>query len=57
MIGEIDGKPVAFALFFHNFSTFIGKAGLYLEDLYVKPPFRGQGLGKAFSSTASQGSR
>ena len=42
-----DGKEVGFALFFHNFSTFLGRAGLYLEDLYVKPECRGRGYGKA----------
>ena len=42
-----DGKEVGFALFFHNFSTFLGRAGLYLEDLYVLPEFRGKGYGKA----------
>lgn len=40
-----DGKEVGFALFFHNFSTFLGRAGLYLEDLYVKPECRGRGIG------------
>lgn len=40
-------KEVGFALFFHNFSTFLGKAGIYLEDLYVKPQYRGKGYGKA----------
>lgn len=40
-------KEVGFALFFHNFSTFLGRAGLYLEDLYVRPEFRGKGYGKA----------
>ncbi len=39
-------KEVGFALFFHNFSTFLGKAGIYLEDLYVKPQYRGKGYGK-----------
>ncbi len=48
LIGEIGGKPVGFALFFHNFSTFLGKAGIYLEDLYVKPEFRGFGYGTLF---------
>ncbi len=48
LIGELDGEPFGFALFFHNFSTFLGRAGLYLEDLYVKPEFRGRGLGKEF---------
>lgn len=42
-----DGKEVGFALFFHNFSTFLGRAGLYLEDLYVKPECRGKGYGRA----------
>ena len=42
-----DGKEVGFALFFHNFSTFLGRAGLYLEDLYVLPEYRGKGYGKA----------
>lgn len=42
-----DGKEVGFALFFHNFSTFVGRAGLYLEDLYVLPEYRGRGCGKA----------
>ena len=42
-----DGKEVGFALFFHNFSTFLGRAGIYLEDLYVKPEYRKKGYGKA----------
>ena len=42
-----DGVEVGFALFFHNFSTFLGRAGIYLEDLYVKPEYRGRGFGKA----------
>ena len=42
-----DGQEVGFALFFHNFSTFLGRAGLYLEDLYVLPEHRGKGYGKA----------
>lgn len=50
IIGEYDGKPVGFALFFHNFSTFLGKPGIYLEDLYIKPEMRGKGLGKVFLS-------
>ena len=41
-----EGREVGFALFFHNFSTFLGRAGLYLEDLYVKPECRGKGYGK-----------
>lgn len=47
VIGEIDGKPEGFALFFHNFSTFEGRPGIYLEDLFVRPEARGSGLGKA----------
>ena len=43
----VDGKEIGFALFFHNFSTFLGRAGLYLEDLFVLPEFRGKGYGKA----------
>ena len=42
-----DGNEVGFALFFHNFSTFLGRAGVYLEDLYVLPEYRGRGVGKA----------
>ena len=42
-----DGKEVGFALFFHNYSTFVGRSGLYLEDLFVKPEYRGKGYGKA----------
>lgn len=47
LIGEVDGAPRGFALFFHNFSTFEGKPGIYLEDLFVMPEARGVGLGKA----------
>lgn len=42
-----EGKEIGFALFFHNFSTFLGRAGIYLEDLYVRPEYRGKGYGKA----------
>ncbi len=42
-----DGHAVGFALFFHNFSTFLGRPGIYLEDLFVRPEARGRGLGKA----------
>jgi GNAT superfamily N-acetyltransferase len=48
VIGEYDGAPAGFALFFHNFSTFAGKPGIFIEDLFVKPEFRGKGLGKIF---------
>lgn len=47
VVAELDGHVVAFALFFGNFSTFLGRPGLYLEDLYVQPAHRGSGLGKA----------
>src|SRR4030067_2117279 len=47
IIAELNGKPVGQALFFHNFSTFMGKPGIYLEDLFVKPEHRGRGHGKA----------
>jgi GNAT superfamily N-acetyltransferase len=47
LIGEVDGTPQGFALFFHNFSTFEGRPGIYLEDLFVRPEARGVGLGKA----------
>ncbi len=47
IIGEEDGEPVSFALFFYNYSTFKTKRGLYLEDLYVNPDKRGKGYGKA----------
>ena len=47
LIGEEDGRPVAFALFFYNFSTFLGRAGIYLEDLFVLPEMRGRGYGRA----------
>jgi GNAT superfamily N-acetyltransferase len=47
LVGEVNGEVVAFALFFTNFSTFLAKPGLYLEDLYVKPEHRGSGLGRA----------
>ena len=47
LLAEQDGRPVGFALFFHNFSTFLGRAGIYLEDLFVRPEARGRGAGKA----------
>ena len=47
LLAELAGKIVGFALFFHNFSTFLGRAGIYLEDLFVRPEARGQGTGKA----------
>ena len=47
LLGEYEGRPVAFALFFHNYSTFLAKPGLYLEDLFVRSPWRGRGFGFA----------
>lgn len=47
LIGELDGLPVGFALFFHNFSTFLAQPGIYLEDVFVRPEHRGRGLGSA----------
>jgi GNAT superfamily N-acetyltransferase len=47
LLGYADDKPVAFAVFFHNFSTFLGRPGLYLEDLFVIPEMRGKGFGRA----------
>ncbi len=46
-IAEADGKPAGFALWFYNYSTFLARHGIYLEDLFVRPQFRGRGVGKA----------
>ena len=54
LIAEDDGKPVGFALFFHNFSTFLAQPGLYLEDLFVLPEQRGTGVGKALLERLAQ---
>mgnify|MGYP001547941289 CR=1 FL=1 len=62
LIAELDSQagrqtgshPVGFALFFHNYSTFLGKPGIYLEDLFVKPEFRSQGFGKALLRRLAQ---
>ncbi|MCB0353480.1 MAG: GNAT family N-acetyltransferase [Bdellovibrionales bacterium] len=48
LIAEVAGEAVGFALYFYSFSTFLGRPGIYLEDLYVKPPFRKKGIGKRF---------
>ena len=50
VIARFDGEPAGFALFFHNFSTFLGKPGLYLEDLFVRPAYRGRAIGKSLLS-------
>ncbi len=47
LLGFIDSEPACFAVFFQNFSTFLGRPGMYLEDLYVKPEMRGKGIGRA----------
>ena len=54
LIGEQDGKSAGFALFFHNFSTFLCRKGLYLEDLFVRPAARGTGLGKLLLQRLAQ---
>jgi len=54
LVGELAGEVVGYALFFTNFSTFLGKPGLYLEDLYVRPAHRGSGLGKRMLSRLAQ---
>lgn len=54
LLGCSDGVPVGFAVFFHNFSTFLAKPGLYLEDLFVRPEHRGCGLGKALITAVAQ---
>jgi GNAT superfamily N-acetyltransferase len=53
LIGELGGIPQGFALFFHNFSTFEGRRGIYLEDLFVRPAARGIGLGKVLISAVA----
>jgi len=50
VIARFDGEAAGFALFFHNFSTFLGKPGLYLEDLFVRPAYRGRAIGKSLLS-------
>lgn len=59
LIAEYDGNPIGYAIYFYNFSTFTGKAGIYLEDLYVKSEYRGKGYGKALlgavAAAASEG--
>lgn len=47
LIGEYKGNPVGYAIFFHNFSSFMGRLGIYIEDIYVKPELRGNGFGEA----------
>jgi len=47
LLAHYEGQPAAFALYFHNYSTFLARPGIYLEDLFVDPPYRGHGVGKA----------
>lgn len=54
LIVEADGAVAGFALYFHNFSTFVGKPGLYLEDLYIRPAFRGRGYGRQIMQRLAQ---
>ena len=54
LIGELDGTPVGFALFFQSFSTFLAKPGLYLEDLFVRPSARGKGVGVALMAACAR---
>ena len=55
MLAEVDGKPIGFALWFYNFSTFLGRHGLYVEDVFVEPDYRGHGIGRAlFAALAAR---
>jgi len=54
LIAEVDGRIAGFALYFFNFSTFLGKPGLYLEDLYVRPTLRGRGFGRLLMQRLAQ---
>ena len=54
ILARVESKPVGFALFFHNFSTFLMKPGIYLEDLFVMPDYRGYGIGKALLRALGQ---
>ena len=54
LLAELDGQSVGMALFFHNYSTFLGRGGLYLEDLFVRPEYRGRGFGKRILQRLAQ---
>lgn len=54
LIAEYEGTPIGYAIYFFNFSTFTGRAGIYLEDIYVKPEYRGKGYGKSLLSAVAE---
>ncbi|SFM21910.1 GNAT family N-acetyltransferase [Methanolobus profundi] len=54
IVAEVNGKPAGFIMFFHNFSSFVGKPGLYIEDIFVHSEFRGMGVGKALMVRCGQ---
>jgi GNAT superfamily N-acetyltransferase len=54
LVAEAEGRPAGFALFFHNYSTFLGKPGVYIEDVFVRPEFRGRGIGRALFSRVAR---
>ncbi len=54
LIAELNGEPAGFALFFHTYSTFLARPGIYLEDLFVKPELRGRGIGRALLARLAQ---
>ncbi len=54
LLAFYDNQPVGYALFFHSYSTFLGRPGIYLEDLFVRPPFRGKGFGKALLASLAR---
>lgn len=57
LMGRLEGRAVGYALFFHNYSTFLAKPGIYLEDIYVRPAARGRGVGKALLTAVARTAR